>query len=177
MLNSTGGNETGRAYLQPKYPPESHTLRQQPSHIYVCLIEDTGGKLVHDYVLMMMQEVVIVSGLGIDDAFLCWVNGTEDTPLHRAALFDHVAISKVLLKAGTHLHRRDRRGASPLHIAASTGLPEIIEDFLEAGAALEALTVRGHSPLHMAVLKNSVHVSSLLLNTGASTEHLGAIHG
>ena len=86
-------------------------------------------------------------------------------------------ISKVLLKAGTHLHRRDRRGASPLHIAASTGLPEIIEDFLEAGAALEALTVRGHSPLHMAVLKNSVHVSSLLLNTGASTEPLGAIHG
>ncbi|CAM9655941.1 unnamed protein product, partial [Laminaria digitata] len=137
---------------------QSHSTSAAITHL--LLPSDMGGKLVHDYVNMAM----------LDDE-------TGDTPLHRAAHFHHVAISRMLLRAGANPNLRDHHGASPLHVAACTGCEDIAADLLEAGADLESLSACGHSPLHRAVVMNRVNIVRLFLNAGSTTEHRDTTHG
>ncbi|CAM9237143.1 unnamed protein product, partial [Laminaria digitata] len=95
---------------------KSHSTSAAITHL--LLPSDMGGKLVHDYVSMAMPDLAMVSGLIKGGAFLDWQDATGDTPLHRAAQFHHVTISKMLLRAGANPNLRDQHGASPLHVAA-----------------------------------------------------------
>ena len=154
---------------------QCHTT--SPAITHLLLPSDMGGKLVHDYVNMTIQDVAMISGLVKGGAFLDWQDGTGDTPLHKAVHFDHIIISRVLLQAGADPNIRDCNGASPLHIAACTGHWEIVSDLLEAGADMEPLSVGGPSALHRAVVNNRANIVSLLLNAGASMEHCDGIRG
>ncbi|CAN0527134.1 unnamed protein product, partial [Scytosiphon promiscuus] len=112
---------------------QSHYTSAAITHLLLPT-SDMGGKLLHDYVNMVMQDVAMVSGLLRGGAFLDWQDGTGDTPLHRAAHFHHATISRILLQAGADPNLRDHRGVSPLYIAAGTGCGEIVADLLEAGS-------------------------------------------
>lgn len=133
---------------------------------------DRGGKLVHDYVNMVAEDVAIVRGLVDAEAFLDWQDEPGgDTALHRAAHFQHSRITEVLLRAGTDVNLRNVRGGSPLHVAASTGCVRIMTALLEAGANREARMDNGRSPLHLAVINSKPDAVLLLLRAGANTEH------
>ena len=142
-----------------------------PAITHLLLPSDMGGKLVHDYVNMAMQDVAMVSGLVKGGAFLDWQDGTGDTPLHRAVHFNHVNISRVLLLAGADPNLRDHRGASPLHIAACTGCRDIVADLLEAGADLEHRdTIHGQTPLSSACEGGFAPIVRVLVEAGADVE-------
>ncbi|CAM9610814.1 unnamed protein product, partial [Laminaria digitata] len=96
---------------------QSHSTSPAITHLLLPIC-DMGGKLVHDYVSMTIQDVATVSGLVRGGAFLDWQDGTGETPLHRAAYFNHVSISRILLQAGAATNIRSHVGASPLHVAA-----------------------------------------------------------
>lgn len=159
----------------------SHVTSAAITHLLLPT-SDMGGKLVHDYTNMMVEDVAMVSGLVKGGAFLGWRDGTGYTPLHRAVHFHHAIVSRLLLQAGADPNPRDHHGASPLHVAAGTGREEIVADLLEAGADTELQTVGGYSPLSAAVANNRVsgnrmNVVRLLLNAGASTEHRDVVYG
>ena len=155
---------------------QSHYTSAAITHLLLSS-NDMGGRLVHDYVDMAMQDVATVSGLVKGGAFLDWQDGNGETPLHRAVHFHHATISRILLQAGADPNLRDHNGASPLHVAATTGCVETVSDLLEAGADVTSLAVGGFSPLHRAVVTNRADVVSLLLNAGASMEHRDTTHG
>ncbi|CAM9454738.1 unnamed protein product, partial [Laminaria digitata] len=96
---------------------QSHSTSAAITHLLLPT-SDMGGKLVHDYVNMTIQDVAMVSGLVRGGAFLDWQDGTGDTPLHRAVYFNHVTILRILLQAGAATNVRGHAGASPLHVAA-----------------------------------------------------------
>ena len=148
-----------------------------PAITHLLLPGDMGGKLVHDYVNMTMQDVAMISGLVKGGAFLDWQDANGETPLHRAVHFHHGIVSSILLKAGANPNVRDHNGFSPLLVAACTGSVEIAADLLKAGADKEPRMLGGLSILHMSVENNRVDVVSLLLDVGASTEHRDGTQG
>lgn len=141
------------------------------------LPSDRGGRLIHDYVNMVMEDEKIVAGLVQGGASLDWQDGIGDTPLHRAAHFQHVNIFKILLEAGAEVNIRNRRGGSPLHVAACNGCISIAAALLKAGADKESRMTNGRSPLHLAVINNNEDMVRLLLNNGAYTEHRDVSRG
>ena len=154
---------------------QSHSTSAAITHL--LLPRDMGGKLVHDYVNMTMEDVPMVSGLVKGGAFLDWQDASGDTPLHRAVYFKHIIISRILLQAGAKTNIRGHASASPLHVAAFTGCVEIVADLVTAGADMEPRVVGDFSPLHLAVVKNRLNVVRLLLNAGAYTENHEAYCG
>ena len=137
-----------------------------------CLLpRDMGGRMVHDYVNMVMEDIEIVAGLVKCGAYLDWQDQIGNSPLHRAAHFGHVTISNILLQSGAEVDLRNHRGGSPLHVAACKGSMPIAAALLEAGASIDGRMVNGRSPLHLAVINDNIDVVRLLLQKGAFTEH------
>ncbi|RUP44852.1 ankyrin repeat-containing domain protein, partial [Jimgerdemannia flammicorona] len=70
-----------------------------------------------------------------------------ETPLHRAARFNHPHITLLLLRQGANLAVRDAQGNTPLHIAAHTGKGEMIEMLVGQGADVGLRNTAGRTPL------------------------------
>ncbi|CAM9486124.1 unnamed protein product, partial [Ascophyllum nodosum] len=87
------------------------------------MLATLGG---HEEVVCMMLK----AGAGITKQRY----GIGNSPLHRAAHFRHVNISKILLQYGAETDLRNHRGGSPLHIAACQGSVAITTALLDAGA-------------------------------------------
>ena len=77
-------------------------------------------------------------------------NDRGNTPLHRAALINEVAVIESLLAAGAAIAARNDRGDTPLHVAAQYNETAVIESLLAAGANLETRNRQGRTPLHSA---------------------------
>ncbi|CAM9603471.1 unnamed protein product [Laminaria digitata] len=149
---------------------QSHSTSPAMTHLLLPIC-DMGGKLVHDYVNMVVQDVAMISGLVKGGAFLDWRNETGDTPLHRAAHFQHITISRILLQAGADPNLRNHSGASPLHVAACTGRGEVVADLLEAGAGMEHRdTIHGQTPLSKACQGCFAPIVRVLVEVGADVE-------
>ncbi|MFP3234229.1 MAG: ankyrin repeat domain-containing protein [Sulfolobaceae archaeon] len=69
------------------------------------------------------------------------------TPLHRAALFDHVDIVKLLLERGADPNAKDNAGETPLDSAALIDRVDIVKLLLEHGANPNAKNNDGSTPL------------------------------
>lgn len=78
---------------------------------------------------------------------LCFLG---ETPLHRAARFNHSAIARLLLRHGASLTTRDLHGNSPLHVAAHTGKAEMVELLVGLGADMVIQNNVGATPLDVA---------------------------
>ena len=161
-------NEAG---LTPAEISATAVHASSPAVTRRLLPSDMGARMVYDYVNMVMEDVETVAGLAKCGAFLDWQDEIGNSPLHRAAHFRHVNISKILLQYGAETDLRNHRGGSPLHIAACQGSVAITTALLDAGAGKEARMVNGRSPLHLAVINGNIDVVTLLLRNQAFTEH------
>ena len=105
--------------------------------------------------------------------------GTDNTALHEAALFGHLATVAALLdwtpeKAGTLVNLKNQSGFTPLTTACQEGHLDLVLLLLKAGA--EPLqTHQGSWPTHVAAKRNHVAVVETLLDFGCGLELVG--HG
>ena len=103
--------------------------------------------------------------------------GTDNTALHEAALFGHLATVAALLdwtpeKAGTLVNLKNQSGFTPLTTACQEGHLDCVLLLLEAGA--EPLqTHQGSWPTHVAAKRNHVAVVETLLDFGCGLELVG----
>lgn len=80
------------------------------------------------------------------------------TPLHCAAINDHLEAAKVLIAAGASKEAKDKYGQTPLYLAARWGGVEIIKALLDAGANKYAKNSYGFTPWDISIeyTKNQV---------------------
>ena len=91
----------------------------------------------------------------------------KNTPLHRAAMINPVAV-KVLLDAGANSEARNDHGDLPLHIAARYN-PEATKLLLKTDPRpnLESKNELGETPLHLAVAAQKQEAVEALIDAGA----------
>lgn len=92
----------------------------------------------------------------------------ERRPLHQAARYGHLKVSRLLLAKGADYDPVDSEGITPLWYAARNGNAELIRELLEAGAKVD-VTPYGHSnqPIHVASRNGHVEAVRVLLEYGA----------
>jgi len=99
-----------------------------------------------DGALAIVQDLVINQGidpnLGTPDGF---------TPLHYAANFGHLGITKFLIEQGVDPTAANKSGWTPLHCAAFFGHNNIAEFLIRHKADPKATTISGWTPLHQAI--------------------------
>lgn len=83
-------------------------------------------------------------------------NGSQWSPLHRAAMHGYRSIVQLLLTHKARLESRNYNADTPLSVAVQYREFEIIQDLLAAGANVDVQNLtKGESPLHKAVKKSA----------------------
>jgi Ankyrin repeats (3 copies)/Ankyrin repeat len=99
-----------------------------------------------------------------------------DTALHMAAAAFQRSTARLLVRKGSALDARNRRGAEPLHYAADANhwnpraQSETITYLLSVGANANAADANGATPLHRAVRTRSAMAVQALLLGGAAVD-------
>jgi len=99
-----------------------------------------------------------------------------DTALHMAAAAFQRSSARLLVRKGSALDAKNRRGAEPLHYAADanrwnpTAQSETIRYLLSVGANANARDANGATPLHRAVRTRSAMAVRALLEGGADLQ-------
>lgn len=94
------------------------------------------------------------------------------TALHRAAVFGHTEVVKLLLREGANPAAIDERRRTPLHDVAmgqEYSFPSMVL-LVEAGAPLNARNVYWETPLHLAAGASNLPGFCFLLGLGARTD-------
>nr|XP_034311437.1 transient receptor potential cation channel subfamily A member 1 isoform X1 [Crassostrea gigas] len=73
------------------------------------------------------------------------------TPLHRAALFNHVNVVKFLIDEGVEVNAVDSQKRTPLLLAASKGAWKTVHLLLESGADISLKDNKNRNFLHLAI--------------------------
>lgn len=94
------------------------------------------------------------------------------SPLHRAALMGHEAVTTLLLLAGADVGLLDAEKRRPLHLAVRGGHYQVVCNLLLAGSTPNAKDKRGDAPLHVAAALGHDKVASALLLRGADKNAL-----
>ena len=94
------------------------------------------------------------------------------SPLHLAAMKNHVVAINALLKGGANVDQLNKAQQSPLFWAASENHCEAIDALLKGGANVNQLDKDQVSPLWLAARYNHREAVSALLDAGADP-HLG----
>jgi ankyrin repeat protein len=84
------------------------------------------------------------------------------TPLHLAALKNHVEVLKALLEAGAGVNTRRMDGSTPLHLAALRGASSVVPALISSGANVEAVTKHNDSALELALANGNTEIVMLL---------------
>ncbi|MDA7676852.1 ankyrin repeat domain-containing protein, partial [bacterium] len=87
-----------------------------------------------------------------------------DTPLYRAAEWDHKAVAELLIAEGADVNAKNRYRETPLHYAAASDRKEIAELLIAEGADVNAKSNKGWTPLHNA---QGNEIVELLIAEGA----------
>eukprot|EP00210_Caulerpa_lentillifera_P003453 g3295.t1 len=91
-------------------------------------------------------------------------------PLHRAAEYNWISATKVLLQAGAELVEYAYNAGAPIHWAAAAGSIEVLKILIDAGTHIEARPFAGlrETPLSYAVRNDGpVSAIQILLDNGA----------
>ncbi|KAI7792837.1 transient receptor potential cation channel subfamily A member 1b [Triplophysa rosa] len=80
-------------------------------------------------------------------------DGANQTPLHRATLFDHIELAEYLVSKGAEINCMDCKGLSPLLLAASSGAWRTVVFLLSKGADFKIKDKGGRNFLHFATLQ------------------------
>uniref|UniRef100_A0A8C2QB26 Transient receptor potential cation channel, subfamily A, member 1a n=1 Tax=Cyprinus carpio TaxID=7962 RepID=A0A8C2QB26_CYPCA len=80
-------------------------------------------------------------------------DGANQTPLHKAVIFDHFELSEYLISQGADIDFVDCKGHSPLLLATSCGAWRTVSLLLSHGADLKKKDKSGCNFLHLAILQ------------------------
>ncbi|KAA0719270.1 Transient receptor potential cation channel subfamily A member 1 [Triplophysa tibetana] len=80
-------------------------------------------------------------------------DGANQTPLHKAALFDHFELSEYLISQGADIDFVDCKGHSPLLLATNCGAWRTVNLLLSHGADMKTKDKSGCNFLHLAILQ------------------------
>ncbi|KAL3041036.1 hypothetical protein OYC64_011921 [Pagothenia borchgrevinki] len=80
-------------------------------------------------------------------------DGANQTPLHRATIFDHKELAEYLIYLGADLNSLDCKGNSPLLLATSCGAWRTVALLLSTGANVNVRDRCGCNFLHLAILQ------------------------
>nr|XP_046228098.1 transient receptor potential cation channel subfamily A member 1b [Scatophagus argus] len=80
-------------------------------------------------------------------------DGANQTPLHRATIFDHTELAEYLISLGADLDCVDCKGNSPLLLATSCGAWRTVNLLLSKGANVNVKDRCGCNFLHLAILQ------------------------
>ena len=72
------------------------------------------------------------------------------TPLHYAAEFGHIKVTKFLIEKGANIEVENEDGNTPLHEAVDGGHFEVVKYLIEKGAQLDAKNKTNDTPRDMA---------------------------
>ncbi|XP_059620222.1 GA-binding protein subunit beta-1 [Phlebotomus argentipes] len=89
------------------------------------------------------------------------------SPLHLAAMNNHLETCQVLLKAGLNKDARTKVDRTPLHFAVYEGHKHIVELLVSNQCDIDARDMLRMSPLHWAVEKRHKKIVDILLRHGA----------
>ncbi|GLV44130.1 Ada2a-containing complex component 3 [Carabus blaptoides fortunei] len=92
------------------------------------------------------------------------------SPLHFAALNNHLETCEVLLRAGISRDSRTKVDRTPLHMAAYEGHNTIVHALLTNNAEVDPRDMLKMTPLHWAVQNGHADCVTLLLRSGANSE-------
>jgi len=113
----------------------------------------------------LIVEALIFVGASVHEDFV-----DDWTPLHAAALLDHINIVNVLLKAGASVDTKDNGGVTPLHYATQFGHTDVAKVLLKAGASVDPKDIDGWTPLHLAAANGHTDVVKVILEAGANVD-------
>jgi len=91
------------------------------------------------------------------DTFLEVINShdaAQMTPLHKAAMFDHVDIANYLLDQGTYIDSLDKEKRSPLLLAAYRSCSRMMNLLIKRGANVHLKDSKSQNLLHLIVNQN-----------------------
>ncbi|MBV9575813.1 MAG: ankyrin repeat domain-containing protein, partial [Gammaproteobacteria bacterium] len=91
----------------------------------------------------------------------------SDTPLHAAAILDHVEIAENLLDHEANIEGLSAFNSTPLICAAKFGQLKMTKFLIERGANVNARTTRGATPLLFAVENGHTNIVKVLLENKA----------
>ncbi|XP_068160257.1 transient receptor potential cation channel subfamily A member 1b isoform X2 [Antennarius striatus] len=80
-------------------------------------------------------------------------DGANQTPLHRATIFDHAELAEYLIDLGADLNAMDCKGSSPLLLATSCGAWKTVSLLLSKGANVSVKDQCGCNFLHLVILQ------------------------
>jgi hypothetical protein len=90
---------------------------------------------------------------------------SESTPLHWAAMIDHVEIALLLLENGADVNAKSNHGWTPLHYAAEQdNNVDVLHLLVENGADLEAQANNGWRALHSAARNGNLPIIQELIS-------------
>jgi ankyrin repeat protein len=100
------------------------------------------------------------------------------TPLHQAVRRNESSpeVVRLLLKHGSIIEAKDKKGFTPLALAVMHSTPEVVKALLNGGADTKTRFYagdkpeNGYSPLHLAVHHNQREVVEVLLDAGVDLE-------
>jgi ankyrin repeat protein len=96
-------------------------------------------------------------------------DGYGNTPLHRAAMYGHIEVVKLLLQEhSAEVNLKNIDGYTPLHLAALIGHLEEVRVLLEHSADSNLKNAGGDTPLHYTAGKGQVEIVELFLRKGAA---------
>ena len=78
-------------------------------------------------------------------------NTIEMTPLHKAAMFDHVDVAGFLLENGSNLDPIDSEKRSPMLLAASRNCINMVSYLLRKGANINLKDFKNRNLLHLTI--------------------------
>lgn len=94
-------------------------------------------------------------------------NAGAPPPLIEAAVYDRLAVVKLLLAHGARLEAHDGVGETALTRAAGTSKLSTVKLLVERGANLEATDPQGETPLMITARDGRTHIVQFLLEKGA----------
>ena len=95
----------------------------------------------------------------------------NNTPLHAAAFYGHVAVVEHLLQCKAPVDATNELQNTPLHIAALHYHVEVAEVLLvQGGATVDCRNGKLETPLHFAALTGAGHMAALLLHHKAAVD-------
>ncbi|XP_051738739.1 transient receptor potential cation channel subfamily A member 1b isoform X1 [Ctenopharyngodon idella] len=101
-------------------------------------------------------------------------DGANQTPLHRATLFDHVELAEYLISKGAEIDCIDCKGLSPLLMASNCGAWKTVAFLLSTGADFKIKDKAGRNFLHFVILqpKGLKNLPETVLQSNAVKEML-----
>ncbi|XP_057979333.1 protein VAPYRIN-like [Malania oleifera] len=112
-----------------------------------------------------VTDLLIESGLKIDDARVAKWESKGWTKLHVAAAFDRT--EEIIREGLGTLDGKDKEGRTALHVAASRGNARCVELLIGAGADMDARSNDGRTALYIAAANGNRRTVEILVGMGA----------